>query len=200
MSRRLHPCPSCEQHVRASETRCPFCDAPLPAGFGAIERAPVASDASGHPLSRAALLFVGATTAAACGGKTQTTPESTGPSDAGGDVVTSVVASSEGGGGGGTVPEKARDAGRPEVSADASTDAPADAPSDARGSDDATAGGWLFPAPPGPGGGQMTAVNYGPANVNPNPAALYGPANINTNSNTAYGPAVVADPAPNENK
>ena len=26
----LHPCPSCDRHVRVTESACPFCDAPLP--------------------------------------------------------------------------------------------------------------------------------------------------------------------------
>ena len=35
MYRPLAPCPGCARHVRASERRCPFCRAALPAGFGA---------------------------------------------------------------------------------------------------------------------------------------------------------------------
>jgi hypothetical protein len=67
MSQCLHPCPSCAQHLRPSETVCPFCQAALPAGFGACTR-----DAPrGRPMSRAALLFVGATVAASCGGATE---------------------------------------------------------------------------------------------------------------------------------
>jgi len=62
MSQCLHPCPSCAQHLRASETVCPFCDAALPEGFGiCAQPAP-----RGRPMSRAALLFVGANAAAGC--------------------------------------------------------------------------------------------------------------------------------------
>jgi hypothetical protein len=63
MSQCLHPCPSCAQHLRASETVCPFCGASLPEGFGiCAQPAP-----RGQPMSRAALLFVGATVATGCG-------------------------------------------------------------------------------------------------------------------------------------
>lgn len=62
MSPCLHPCPACAQHLRSSETVCPFCDAALPDGFGTCAH-PVARD---RPMSRAALLFVGATVATGC--------------------------------------------------------------------------------------------------------------------------------------
>jgi hypothetical protein len=67
MSDLFQPCTSCGQHVRIDERACPFCDAALPADFGAEARARVSA---GRPLSRAAILFVGATAAAACGGST----------------------------------------------------------------------------------------------------------------------------------
>jgi hypothetical protein len=59
----LVPCPSCARHVRVEETRCPFCDGPLPA------RAPVAARGPSAPgrLSRAALFAAGATLAGAAG-------------------------------------------------------------------------------------------------------------------------------------
>lgn len=63
MNQYLHPCPSCAQHLRASETACPFCYAALPEGFGiCAQPAPL-----GRSMSRAALLLVGATVAAGCG-------------------------------------------------------------------------------------------------------------------------------------
>jgi hypothetical protein len=63
MSQCLHPCPSCAQHLRASETVCPFCDAALPEAFGVCAQpAP-----RGRSMSRAALLFVGANVATGCG-------------------------------------------------------------------------------------------------------------------------------------
>jgi hypothetical protein len=68
MSQCLHPCPSCAQHLRSTETVCPFCDAALPEGFGVCARS---AGAQGRPMSRAALLFVGATVAASCGGSTE---------------------------------------------------------------------------------------------------------------------------------
>jgi hypothetical protein len=37
----LRTCPACERHVRASEARCPFCEAPLPPRPRGAERAPV---------------------------------------------------------------------------------------------------------------------------------------------------------------
>ncbi len=87
MSQCLHPCPSCAQHLRASETTCPFCDAALPSGWNVCRRAA----APGRPMSRAALLFVGATVAASCGGSVASQPGS----DDGGKTTTG-----EGGGGG----------------------------------------------------------------------------------------------------
>src|SRR5437879_709996 len=65
MSQCLHPCPSCAQHVRAGETACPFCGA-------ALEARACEKPAGARPLSRAAILFVGATAAAACGGSEST--------------------------------------------------------------------------------------------------------------------------------
>jgi len=70
MSRRLHPCPSCARHLRAGESACPFCEAPLPAGFGASTSPAPAGRPRGRVSSRAALLFFAATAATACGGQT----------------------------------------------------------------------------------------------------------------------------------
>ncbi len=67
----LQPCVVCDQHIRTTETACPFCDAPVPEGFGADAKARAASSIA-RPLSRAAILFVGAAAAVACGG-TETT-------------------------------------------------------------------------------------------------------------------------------
>lgn len=68
------PCPSCDRHVRVADARCPFCGAVVPAAVAPR------SDAA-RPLSRAAVLFVGAAAAAACGGSTA--PE---PGPGGGDA------------------------------------------------------------------------------------------------------------------
>ena len=64
----LSPCPSCARHIRADEGTCPFCGAATPEGFGACVRPAPA----GPVLSRAAVLFMGATAVAACGGTTTT--------------------------------------------------------------------------------------------------------------------------------
>jgi hypothetical protein len=181
MRRSLQPCPSCAQHVRAGETRCPFCDASLPSGFGARSLARGANDASGRPRSRAALLFVGATAAAACGGRTQQ-QQAPAPSDGGGDAATSEA-----------------DSGPSEASSDASTDAP----SDATDSEDALYWGGLgmppVTGPPEPVAGEppMAFANYGPAVVgNPMSAALYGPAtNNNVMPSTNGWPEVIGEPA-----
>lgn len=66
----LHPCPSCERHVRSSEKTCPFCDAAL---AGTCER-PHASPV-GHVANRAVLAFVAATTIVACGKSTKSAEE-----------------------------------------------------------------------------------------------------------------------------
>jgi hypothetical protein len=64
MSPSFCPCPRCKRHLRAGESACPFCGAPLPADFCPAPRAvaPVTG-----PFARAAILFVGAATTA-CGG------------------------------------------------------------------------------------------------------------------------------------
>lgn len=51
---RLSACPSCSRHVRAAETRCPFCETNLPDGFGTepVRRVPAG-------LSRAAMYALG---------------------------------------------------------------------------------------------------------------------------------------------
>ena len=48
----LRPCPTCERHVRDSETACPFCDAALPAH--------VSMTAATRRLGRAAAFVTGA--------------------------------------------------------------------------------------------------------------------------------------------
>jgi hypothetical protein len=94
MSQCLHPCPSCAQHLRASETVCPFCDAALPEGFGICAHpAP-----RGRPMSRAALLFVGANVAAGCSADAPATMTLYGPAvinDAGSSLDAGTDARSE---------------------------------------------------------------------------------------------------------
>ena len=58
----LQTCPSCSRHIKVDEAACPFCGAPTPEGFASTARRPVPFSA---PLSRAAILFLGA--ASACG-------------------------------------------------------------------------------------------------------------------------------------
>jgi hypothetical protein len=71
----LQPCVACSQHIRVDERACPFCNAELPENFGDDARARVSRT---RPMSRAAILFVGATAAAACGGSTETGTGSSG--------------------------------------------------------------------------------------------------------------------------
>jgi len=123
MSQCLHPCPSCAQHLRATETVCPFCAAALPAGFGVCRQA---TGPRGRPASRAALLFVGATVAASCGGVTESGPGTDGGPeasvDSGGDEGLPVTLYG---------PGPIYDAGRPDARPDAASDAPStDAPSE----------------------------------------------------------------------
>jgi hypothetical protein len=61
----LHPCPACARHIRAEEGTCPFCGEATPDGFGNIARAKLAA-----PMSRAAILFMGATAVSACSSST----------------------------------------------------------------------------------------------------------------------------------
>ena len=82
MNARLLPCASCSRHIRADESACPFCHASVPLGFGAFEaEASARSSKAGRPLSRAAVLFVGASVAAACGG-VESTSQTGGSADA----------------------------------------------------------------------------------------------------------------------
>ena len=61
----LHPCVACQRHINVDESACPFCKAEVPEGFGPSALARAAS-AVNRPLSRAAILFAGATAIAAC--------------------------------------------------------------------------------------------------------------------------------------
>jgi hypothetical protein len=61
---RLVPCVSCARHIKVSDGACPFC------GAGVVD--PGTPGAISNPLSRAAVLFVGMTTAAACTGGPET--------------------------------------------------------------------------------------------------------------------------------
>jgi hypothetical protein len=59
-------CAACARHVREGEAACPFCGEAIPEGTAA-PRPPARSG----PITRAAILFVGATAAAGCGGSTE---------------------------------------------------------------------------------------------------------------------------------
>ena len=59
---KLLPCPGCARHIRSDETACPFCDRAV--AFCAGGRCGQSAE---RPLSRAAVLFLGATALAACG-------------------------------------------------------------------------------------------------------------------------------------
>jgi len=136
MSRCLHPCPSCARHLRSGETACPFCDAPLPAGFGACTSVAPADRSPGRVKSRAAVLFFAATAATACGGQTAATSTGTGDGghdaaardgaaidDAGEDVDAMPIAAYG--------PAPIRDSGARDAPSDALTDGPSDDASDA---------------------------------------------------------------------
>ena len=66
MSSCLHPCPSCDRHVRSSEPSCPFCETTLPGKCELPHSAPV-----GRVASRAVLSFFAATAALTACGKSQ---------------------------------------------------------------------------------------------------------------------------------
>ena len=145
MSQCLHPCPSCARHLRAGEPRCLFCAAALPVGFGVCAQAP---GARGRPVSRAALLFVGATAAAGCGGRQESTFT---PGDGGLDAATDSAGEGEDTGMPVALygPGPIEDSGLPRP--DASQDAAKDAPSEAG---DEGGGVVLYgPAPVDGGGG-----------------------------------------------
>lgn len=85
----LNPCPSCNRHVRAEETACPFCAAALPSRASLPERV-----LPRGRLSRAALIAAGATLAglSACSSSTS----------GGNDAGTGGTAAAAGSSGGGT--------------------------------------------------------------------------------------------------
>lgn len=66
----LAACTGCGRHIRISETTCPFC------GTTATPRVIAQADVSsaGRPLTRAAILFAGATAIAGCGKTTDNMP------------------------------------------------------------------------------------------------------------------------------
>jgi hypothetical protein len=63
MATSLHPCPTCQRHVRATETTCPLCRSPLPTGFAPAHETKVVPH---HELTRA-LMAVGFASSVACG-------------------------------------------------------------------------------------------------------------------------------------
>lgn len=74
----LVPCPGCERHVRLSDSNCPFCSRELDGkALGAAYAARRGQVPSG--LKRAALVALGASVAAACGGRTDGTGQDTLP-------------------------------------------------------------------------------------------------------------------------
>jgi hypothetical protein len=60
MAQLVH-CPACDRHVLATERACPFCEAAMPEAA-----MPEASGGTGRALTRAAILFAGATALTAC--------------------------------------------------------------------------------------------------------------------------------------
>lgn len=85
----LRPCTGCQRHVRAHETRCPFCDVELEAVASLPARG------SNVPLTRAAILFASATAVAACTGGSDPGPSSStssGGSSSGGSTSSGTVA------------------------------------------------------------------------------------------------------------
>ena len=109
----LRPCAHCARHVRANETRCPFCE-----GVLAIEERPLAVPRT--RLGRSARMAFGAAASislAACGGSDSTT--TTPPTDAKSDSVTGDTATSDSTGsdstGSDSTSEVADDSGAPDT-------------------------------------------------------------------------------------
>lgn len=61
MNTPLHPCPTCQRHIRISSTSCPFCAGALPSAFGET----VVRRIRTPGLSRTALLALGVMSSAA---------------------------------------------------------------------------------------------------------------------------------------
>ncbi len=70
----LVPCPGCARHVRLAEATCPFCNSSLDSSVLAARYAPRRAAVPGG-IKRAALMALGTSVAAACGGKTGGTGE-----------------------------------------------------------------------------------------------------------------------------
>jgi hypothetical protein len=77
---KLRPCLGCSRHVRANEAACPFCATPR-AELADEER--VLSPLAGR-VTRAAIVFAGATAIAACGGSKDDTSSASSASSTGG--------------------------------------------------------------------------------------------------------------------
>jgi uncharacterized membrane protein YgcG len=90
---RLRPCTACSRHVRITDGECPFCGV-------ANESAKTAPVDLGKPLSRAAVVFFGATALAACTGgpndPTSSSSSSSGNSSGGGNTSSSSGTSGSG--------------------------------------------------------------------------------------------------------
>jgi hypothetical protein len=67
----LRPCSACARHIQATESACPFCGAAVSEAFAQSNRTPAGVTA---PLTRAALLFMGATAATACSSSSSSAP------------------------------------------------------------------------------------------------------------------------------
>jgi hypothetical protein len=60
MAQLVH-CPACDRHVLATEIACPFCEAPIPEAATSETKG-----SAGRALTRAAILFAGATAISGC--------------------------------------------------------------------------------------------------------------------------------------
>jgi hypothetical protein len=78
MSPHLRPCPSCQRHLRTSETACPFCGSQVPAALRAARRPSLPR----QRMSRAALVAFSLAGAPACEDGVGSQPEAGPPADA----------------------------------------------------------------------------------------------------------------------
>jgi len=73
------PCPACDRHVRTTDRTCPFCSTTMP-------EATIPAAAPGRALTRAAILFAGATAVSACSSPEPVAMYGPAPVDASSDV------------------------------------------------------------------------------------------------------------------
>jgi hypothetical protein len=73
----LEPCPTCRRHIRADESRCPFCDVIVPSSIANAPRPATVSAAMGSSQKFAYRALAAGAIVTACGGEVRTETDQT---------------------------------------------------------------------------------------------------------------------------